>query len=188
MYSGGSAGNLYTFIGGEAGPWRVTDVREVKGAALEPAARLDVVNGRVEGTPTGAKWLLRGVVSNLRYATADEVARLKAVQPPLGRPEATHAALIPISKSAEWWALPQDRRRAIFEETSRHTEIGLGYLPAVARRLHHGRDLGEPFDFLTWFEFAPAHAADFDALLAKLRATPEWGYVERETEVRLVRA
>jgi hypothetical protein len=25
------------------------------------------------------------------------------------------------------------------------------YMAAVARRLYHARDLGEPFDFLTWF-------------------------------------
>jgi len=32
----------------------------------------------------------------------------------------------------------------------------------VARRLHHGRDLGESFDFLTWFEYAPEYGADFE--------------------------
>ena len=46
--------------------------------------------------------------------------------------------------------------------SDRHIATGLEYLPAVARRLHHGRDLGEPFDFLTWFEFAPEHAAAFE--------------------------
>jgi hypothetical protein len=61
------------------------------------------------------------------------------------------------------------------------------YLPAVARRLHHARDLGEPFDFLTWFEFAPSHAPAFDALLAELRASEEWRFVEREVEIRLIR-
>ncbi|WP_200946873.1 MULTISPECIES: hypothetical protein [unclassified Roseateles] len=63
------------------------------------------------------------------------------------------------------------------------------YLPAIARRLHHGRDLGEaePFDFLTWFEFAPGHASAFDDLLAALRASPEWAYVDRELEIRLAR-
>jgi hypothetical protein len=50
---------------------------------------------------------------------------------------------------------------------------GLRYLPAVARRLHHGRDLGEPFDFLTWFEFAPEAAGDFEELVATLRETTE---------------
>ena len=70
------------------------------------------------------------------------------------RPQATRAALIPIRKTAAWWDLAQDERRAIFEEQSRHIGIGMEYLPAVARRLHHSRELGEPFDFLTWFEYA----------------------------------
>ncbi len=55
----------------------------------------------------------------------------------------------PIRKSEAWWSLPQDERRANFEERSRHIATGLKYLPAVARRLLHSRDLGEPFDFLT---------------------------------------
>jgi chlorite dismutase len=127
------------------------------------------------------------VTSHERYVTRDEKTRLVAVQPELGRPEATASALIPIRKSAAWWALTQDERRAIFEEASAHIRIGLDYLPAVARRLHHCRDLGEgaPFDFLTWFEFAPADAVAFDELLHRLRETPEWRYVEREVEVRL---
>jgi hypothetical protein len=50
------------------------------------------------------------------------------------------------------------------------------YLPAIARRLHHCRDLSEnePFDFLPWFEFTPAHAGEFDQLLVALRASEEW--------------
>ena len=112
-----------------------------------------------------------------------------AKQQGLGRPEATHAALIPLRKNAAWWALTQDERRKIFEEQSHHNQIGMRYLPAIARRLHHCRDLSEnePFDFLTWFEFAPAHAGDFDQLLAALRASEEWRYIEREVEIRLVR-
>jgi hypothetical protein len=63
-----------------------------------------------------------------------------------------------LTKSEAWWQLSQDERRATFEETSHHIAIGISSsdmenLPAVARRLHHGRDLDEPFDFLTWFEF-----------------------------------
>jgi hypothetical protein len=61
------------------------------------------------------------------------------------------------------------------------------YLPAVARRLYHGRDLGEPFDFLTWFEYAPRDARAFEELVSRLRATPEWDYVEREIDIRLAR-
>jgi hypothetical protein len=48
------------------------------------------------------------------------------------------------------------------------------YLPTIARRLHHSRELGEPFDFLTWFEYAPEHNQAFEELVVKLRATEEW--------------
>jgi hypothetical protein len=83
--------------------------------------------------------------------------------------------------------LPQDERRAIFEEQSHHIQTGLHYLPAVARRLHHSHDLGEPFDFLTWFEYAPQDAEAFEELTRTLRATEEWAYVEREFDIRLTR-
>jgi len=95
--------------------------------------------------------------------------------------------LIPISKSAAWWALPQDERREIFEERSHHIATGLDYLPAVARRLYHGHDLGEPFDFLTWFEYAPADAEAFEQLVGRLRQIEHWTYVDREVDIRLVR-
>jgi len=61
--------------------------------------------------------------------------------------------------------------------------------PAVARRLHHCRDFGEnePFDFLTWFEFTRSDSPAFDELVAGLRGTEEWEYVEREIDIRVVR-
>ncbi|MDZ4852461.1 MAG: hypothetical protein SGI77_24495 [Pirellulaceae bacterium] len=43
--------------------------------------------------------------------------------------------------------MTQDERRAIFEERSHHISIGLKYLPAIARRLHHCRDFSEPEPF-----------------------------------------
>jgi chlorite dismutase len=99
------------------------------------------------------------------------------------------AALIPIRKTTAWWSMTQDERRSVFEEQSHHIDIGLRYLPAVARRLHHCRDLGadEPFDFLTWFEYAPSDERAFDELVDDLRRSPEWKFVEREVDVRLVR-
>ncbi len=130
-------------------------------------------------------WQLDGVVSNLRYATRAEVSRLSSRQEGLGRPHASCAALIPIRKSSQWWDMSQDERREIFEVQSRHTAIGLDYLPAIARKLYHCRDIGEPFDFLTWFEYAPEHSGIFDKLVARLRDSPEWGFVEREVDVRL---
>ena len=96
--------------------------------------------------------------------------------------------MIPIRKTDAWWALAQDERRAIFEDRSRHIGFGLEYLPAVARRLHHCRDLGEPFDFLTWFEYGPQDAGAFDELVRRLRQTEEWRYVDREIDIRLTRA
>jgi chlorite dismutase len=138
-------------------------------------------------TPSDAKWVLRGVTSNERYVERSEKQQLIAVQEGLGRTESRFAALIPIRKNAAWWALTQDERRSIFEEQSRHIGIGMQYLPAIARRLHHCRDLpgGEPFDFLTWFEYAPKDEFRFDDMLEKLRESPEWRYVERESDLRL---
>jgi hypothetical protein len=85
--------------------------------------------------------------------------------------------------------LTQDERREVFEAQSKHIGIGMRYLPAIARRLHHCRDLdrGEPFDFLTWFEYARADSQAFEDLLGALRNTPEWAYVDREVDVRLER-
>ena len=175
------------FAGGTDGEWRVVSIAPVAGPPLPRVERVAVVEGD-RAPPAGAAWVLRGVTSNTRYTTRAEQAALAAVQPPLGRPEATRAALIPVRKSEAWWALAQDERRAILEERSHHIALGLEHLPAVARRLHHGRDLGEPFDFLTWFEYPPAHSAAFEELVAALRATEEWRYVEREVDVRLERA
>jgi hypothetical protein len=187
---GGASVNprLYTFVGGKAGGWSVVSAKAVAGEALPAVERIDIVHGAV-ALPDGAKWLLRGVTSNDRYVTRGEKDKLVKKQVALGRREATLAALIPIRKSAKWWALTQDERRAVFEEKSRHVTVGLKYLPAVARRLHHCRDLGdaEPFDFLTLFDYAKADASAFDDMLAEMRATEEWKYVEREVDIRLAR-
>lgn len=180
---------LFTFAGGATGPWRTVHTEAIIGEPLAPAARLDILPAPVPPQLPGATWLLHGIVSNERYVMRSEKTQLVAKQQDLGRPEAVRAALIPLRKNAAWWTLTQDERRQVFEEQSRHIQIGLHYLPAIARRLHHCRDLGEsePFDFLTWFEYAPEHETAFNALLAELRASPEWRYVDREMEIRLVR-
>ena len=84
--------------------------------------------------------------------------------------------------------MAKSERRRIFEEQSHHIAIGLEYLPAIARRLHHSRELREPFDFLTWFEYAPEHSDEFEQLVLRLRNTEEWHYVDREIDIRLVRS
>jgi hypothetical protein len=175
---------LFTFAGGEAGAFAITRVTAVCGEGLAAAPRLAVVQGAASSP---AAWALSGVVSNERYVTRDERAALVRVQEAIGRPGAPRGALIPIKKSAAWWALAQDERRAIFEERSAHMAIGRDYLPSVARKLHHCRDLGGPFDFLTWFDYRAEDEGRFDELLARLRATEEWRYVEREVDVRVIR-
>jgi hypothetical protein len=180
---------LFGFVGGKGGEWSVVSAKAIVGDPLPAVERVDIVAGAVTTWPDGAKWCLRGVTSNERYVTREEKDVLVKKQAALGRPLATQAALIPIRKSAKWWALTQDERRALFEDKSKHIAVGLKYLPAVARRLHHCRDLSEtePFDFLTLFDFAKADAAAFDDLVAALRATDEWKFVEREIDIRLTR-
>jgi chlorite dismutase len=129
-----------------------------------------------------------GVAGHVRYVERDEKTTLSTVQAALGRAQATQAALIPIRKSSAWWELTQEERRQIFEDKSHHIAASLKYLPAIARQLYQCRDLGEPFDFLAWFEYAPEHAQSFEDLVGALRSTEEWTYVEREVDVRLVRS
>lgn len=177
-----------TFVGGSVGRWRVDLIELVRGEGLPMADRMDMQESGDRRSGGSAEWVLRGVTSNERYVTRTEHDALAAIQPPLGRPDATRAALIPVRKSDAWWELPQDERRAIFEERSRHVATGLRYLPAIARRLHYCRELAEPFDFLTWFEYAPEHASAFEELVGLLRASGEWAYVEREVDIRLSRS
>ncbi len=181
---------LFTFLGGDAGEWSVIKNKAVAGEPLAEVKRLSIGNAPVAILPDGGQWMLRGVTSNERYATRAEKDQLVAKQVAIGRPEAAHAALIPIRKNASWWALTQDERRAIFEERSHHVQTGLKYLPGVARRLHHCRDLGgsEPFDFLTFFDYTKADATAFEDMVSELRATEEWKFVDREIDIRLVRS
>lgn len=177
---------LVQFAGGDHGPWRVTEQRTLCGEPLPAVPRLEVLEGA--HAPPPASWVLRASTGNLRYTTRAERDDLRQAQEGLNRPASTRAVLIPIRKTPAWWELAQDERRAILEEQSRHIAIGREYMPAIARRLHHGRELGEPFDFLTWFEFAPEDAPAFDKLLARLRETAEWAFVDREVELHLTRA
>jgi chlorite dismutase len=178
---------LVTFTAGAAGAWAIDRITPVVGESLAPGTRLAVAEGADAAASSDAAWSLRGTTSHMRYTARHEAAALASVQEGLGRVHATCAALIPIRKNEAWWSLAQDERRAILEEQSHHVALGMDYLPAVARRLHHCRDLGGPFDFLTWFEYAPKDADRFDHLVMALRETPEWRFVDREVDIRLTR-
>lgn len=181
-----SAPSPAMFIAGDTGSWPIENILPVTGDGLDIASRLFVADGYGRPASNGV-WSLIGTTSHNRYVHKSEADDLLAVQEGLGRPQATCAALIPIRKSNKWWNLAQDERRAIIEAKSRHFGLGMEYLPAVSRKLYHSRDLGEPFDFLTWFEYRPEHIRHFEQLLDRLRATLEWQYVEREVDIRLRR-
>ena len=186
-----------SFVAGISGDWVIERVVAHKGEPLAPAVALRRVEriqpeSELTAAPppeppaaSDAVWSLHGVRSNERYLERAEKDRLLAAQAGLGRADSQCAALIPMRKSDAWWDLAQDERRALFETRSRHIEIGAAYLPAIARRLYHCRDLGGPFDFLAWFEFHQTDAPAFDELVGRLRETEEWRYVDREVEIRV---
>src|SRR5258708_15682383 len=169
-----------SLMGGQSGAWQITSLLTVKGETLAPVRSLSITSAAAIALPllpSRRSWRLAGVASHLRYVERAEKTQLAAVQAGLGRPEATYAALIPIRKSSAWWELTQEERRQIFEDKSHHIAATLKYLPAIARQLYHGRDLGEPFDFLTWFEYAPEHPALFEDLVVEFAATKKGPFV-----------
>ena len=176
-----------TFVGSEVGTYRVVRMEAVVGEPLAPVSAITShpAHLALRDLP-GAAWALRGTSTQVRYVERAEQERLRPVQPALGRQNCSHAALIPIRKARAWWELPQGERRAIFEQRSQHIASTLKYLPAIARRLHHSRELAEPFDFRTWFEYAPEHAVLFEELVFGLRQTAAWRYGDREVDVRLI--
>lgn len=178
---GGSSPTMVTFSAGACGDWRVLGQSCCIGEDLPGGTHIAINHAVADGI-----WSLTGFASNLRYTSRDERTALDTKSGTTGTAEARLAALIPVRKSPQWWAMAQDERHAIYARSA-HAAIGMDYLPAIARRLLHSRDLGQPFDFLTWFEFAPDCEPAFDELLARLRATEEWRYVEREMDIRLIR-
>lgn len=175
---------VFDFVGDHSGEWKVTSMTTLKGDSIDNVSHVNKIASNLVQSETGI-WTLKGIISNLRYTEKEDKDKLVAIQEDLGRPNATLAAFIPIQKSEAWWNLAQDERRKIMENKSQHTQTGMKYLPSIARKLFHSRDIGEPFDFLTWFEYAPSDADAFEELLVALRKTEEWTYVDREIDIRL---
>jgi hypothetical protein len=136
--------------------------------------------------------LLQGVPQHLQYTTKEQrddlAKRSRAELPP--SPD-TVAVIIPIRKSAAWWALPHDERQAHFQKKGDkigHTAIGAKYAERIYRKLYHTRYAVETtdHDFITYFEFERSHTDDFKSLLQQLRdpeQNPEWRFVDREYEI-----
>jgi hypothetical protein len=69
---------LVSFFGGDEGEWRVIGATEVKGETLPLTRSLSVVETSPKNRPSAdqAQYVLRGVLSNLRYTTRDELKSL----------------------------------------------------------------------------------------------------------------
>jgi hypothetical protein len=171
--------------------YRIEAVQNVRGAplaGLEPGTKFVRLESVTE-LPAGGGELF-GVTQHLAYTRAAE--RPDLVTTPLPGHDAI-CVVIPLKKSEAWWQLALDERDAMFRGASRpgHVELGLAYARIILRKLYNRRAFpGAEWDFVTYFEFAPAHRAQFEALLAALRdpaKNPEWNYVEREAEIWLSR-
>jgi hypothetical protein len=136
--------------------------------------------------------LFHGVPQHLQYtsqAQRDDLNRRSRAEIPASKD--TVAVVIPIRKAAAWWAMPHDQRHAHFLKKDAkvgHTAIGAEYVERIYRKLYHTRYAVETtdHDFITYFEFAREHEADFKSLCAKLRdpqQNPEWNFVDREYEI-----
>lgn len=170
---------------------RVKAVTGTPGVVVQPGAKLVRVEAAVRFDGGGVKPLFAGVPQHLGYTSREQKNTLATSRSPVPAADDTVAVLIPIRKSAEWWATPHDERATHFREQGGkpgHTAIGAGYTDRIYRKLYHTRYAVESadHDFLTYFEFEKAHAAAFDDLLTKLRdvaVNPEWKSVDREYEI-----
>ena len=134
--------------------------------------------------------LLQGVPQHLEYMTRAQRDKL-ASRPEFAPSKDTVAVVIPIRKSAAWWALAHDERGVHFQKTEGkkgQTAIGASYVDRIHRKLYHTRYAVETrdHDFITYFEFDRTHIEDFKRLISALRDTeqnPEWKYVDHEYEI-----
>ena len=171
--------------------YRVQEVNSIRG---EPPGTLvsgeEMVRIESPGSLALPSAPFIGVTQHVLYTSASSRLALSRVS----RGEAGPCAvLIPITKSANWWALAQDERQAFLRASAPgHVEIGLEYAGEIYRRLYHARMLpGSEWDFLTYFEFPLEAAGRFKELLARLRdvrQNPEWGFVEREAELWMTKS
>ncbi len=110
-----------------------------------------------------------------------------------------NAIIIPIKKSAEWWATdPLDRHCHFYPHTDPHTgarveghaRLGEAGVKTIYRDLFHNPDgyhrEGE-FDFVAYFECTDEQLGTFGEICQRLRdpdQNPEWQYVVEEPEWR----
>ena len=117
--------------------------------------------------------LMHGLTKKANYVPGfpDQLkADLKVASEPGSKP---YAIVIPVRKSAEWWALDQDKRAAMMQE---HTEATMPYVKTVKRKLYHSSGLDD-LDFITYFETSKLE--DFHSLILSLEKVKEFQYTRR---------
>lgn len=137
---------------------------------------------------------LDGAERTPRYTSSElfEYAYRRSAPRKSGR-VARNIFVLPMSKTAEWWAMSSLDRHAFFYP---HVDSGSGCpvhghaqtaeegISAIYRRLYHNPDGYErqgEFDFITCFECEDDHVATFCRVHESLRDTarnPEWRYVK----------
>jgi hypothetical protein len=137
---------------------------------------------------------LEGAERSPRYTSAElhEYAYRQVPPRRTGR-VATHALILPISKTPAWWALPVLERHAYFYP---HVDAATGChargharsaeegITTLYRRLYHNPDgygRSGAFDFITYFECAEQDLGSFARVHRALQDTsqnPEWRYVQ----------
>ncbi len=117
--------------------------------------------------------IMNGLTKKANYVPGfpDQMkADLKTASEPGAKP---YAIVIPIRKSADWWALDQEKRAAMMKE---HTEAALPYHKTVKRKLYHSTGLDD-LDFITYFETSKLE--DFHSLILSLEKVKEFQYTRR---------
>ena len=143
-----------------------TELRETQQFLLD-------LQGSLFGKHLHTAGVMHGLTKKANYVPVmpDNLkAELKIPSEPGSKP---YAIVIPIRKSAEWWALDQDKRTAMMQE---HTEATVPYLKTVKRKLYHSSGLDD-LDFITYFETSKLE--DFHSLVLALEKVKEFQYNRR---------
>jgi chlorite dismutase len=131
------------------------------------------LQGSAFGKQLRVSGIMHGLTKKANYVPGfpDEIkAELKAPSDPGAKP---YVVVIPIRKSADWWALDQEPRAAMMKE---HTEAALPYHKTVKRKLYHSTGLDD-VDFITYFETSKLE--DFHSLILSLEKVKEFQYTRR---------
>lgn len=143
---------------------------------------------------------MEGAVRNPQYTSAEmhAYAYRNASGRMSGRVQ-RNVIIIPINKSAEWWAKsPLDRHAFFYPHTDAatgapakgHARAAEPGIATIYRRLYYnpeGNSRSGEYDFIRYFECADEHLATFDAICRALRderQNPEWRFVKEGPEWR----